>query len=113
MSHIEQLQKMVSFLLIPISKDKHDIGAAGVINLKKKSPLEVVCKLQIPNIAETEEISFDCYTVCPRSSDSFYIVRYYIKWVTTSWGHSTNNKEILYIGAVTIDNFNQDPLSVA
>ena len=24
-------------------------------------------------------------TVCPRSSDSFHILMYYIKWVTTSW----------------------------
>ena len=27
------------------------------------------------------------YTVCPRSSDPFYIVNYYIKWVTTPWTH--------------------------
>ena len=27
-------------------------------------------------------------TVCPRSSDPFYIVIYYTKWVTTSWTHS-------------------------
>ena len=27
-------------------------------------------------------------TVCPRSSDPFYVVTYYIKWVTTSWTHS-------------------------
>ena len=27
-------------------------------------------------------------TVCPRSSDPFYIVSYYIKWVTTSWTYS-------------------------
>ena len=27
-------------------------------------------------------------TVCPRSSDPFYVVSYYIKWVTTSWAHS-------------------------
>ena len=27
-------------------------------------------------------------TVCPRSSDPFYIESYYIKWVTTSWTHS-------------------------
>ena len=27
-------------------------------------------------------------TVCPRSSDQFYVVTYYIKWVTTSWTHS-------------------------
>ena len=24
-------------------------------------------------------------TVCPRSSDPFYIITYYMKWVTTSW----------------------------
>ena len=29
------------------------------------------------------------YTVCPRSSDPFYIVTYHIKWVTTSWIYST------------------------
>ena len=28
-------------------------------------------------------------TVCPRRSDPFYIVGYYIKWVTT-WTFSTN-----------------------
>ena len=27
-------------------------------------------------------------TVCPRSSDPFYIVIYYIQWVTTSWTYS-------------------------
>ena len=27
----------------------------------------------------------DNITVCPGSSDSFYIVTYYMKWVTTSW----------------------------
>ena len=30
-------------------------------------------------------------TVCPRSSDPFYIVSYYIKWVTTSWSYSMFN----------------------
>ena len=30
------------------------------------------------------------YTVChcPGSSDPFYVVTYYINWVTTSWTHS-------------------------
>ena len=28
-------------------------------------------------------------TICPRSSDPFYIVIYYIKWVTSSWTNST------------------------
>ena len=32
--------------------------------------------------------SLDIYTICPKSSDPFYIVTYYIKWVTTSWTHS-------------------------
>ena len=27
-------------------------------------------------------------TVCPISSDPFYKISYYIKWVTTSWTHS-------------------------
>ena len=30
------------------------------------------------------------HTVCPRSSDSFYIVTYNMKWVTTSQIHATN-----------------------
>ena len=29
--------------------------------------------------------------ICPRSSDLFCVVNYYIKWVTTSWTHSTIN----------------------
>ena len=27
--------------------------------------------------------------MCPKRSDPFYVVSYYIKWVTTSWTHST------------------------
>ena len=29
-------------------------------------------------------------TVCPRSCDPFYIVSYYIKWVTASWIYSND-----------------------
>ena len=29
------------------------------------------------------------HTACPRSSDPFYIVSYYMEWVTTSWTHSS------------------------
>ena len=29
------------------------------------------------------------YHICPRSSDPFYIVSYYITWATSSWTHST------------------------
>ena len=28
-------------------------------------------------------------TICPGSSDTIYIVIYYVKWVTTSWTYST------------------------
>ena len=39
------------------------------------------------------------YTVCPRSSDPFYIVIYYIKWVTTSWTYSSD-KHVLFLPGV-------------
>ena len=29
-------------------------------------------------------------TVCPGSSDPFYVVTYYSKWVTTSWTYSNS-----------------------
>ena len=32
-------------------------------------------------------VSFVANTTCPRSSYAFYMVSYYIKWVTTSWTH--------------------------
>ena len=33
--------------------------------------------------------------VCPRSLDPFYMVSYYMKWLTTSWTHSTTRGRIL------------------
>ena len=33
------------------------------------------------------EINYPALTVCPRSSDTLYVVAYYIKWVTSSWTH--------------------------
>ena len=30
-------------------------------------------------------LNIDIYTVCPKSSDPFYVVTYYKTWVTTSW----------------------------
>jgi len=35
-------------------------------------------------------------TVCPRSSDQFYVVTYYIKWVTTSW---TDSRRYIMFGS--------------
>ena len=48
--------------------------------------------------AITNRINDNEYTVCPRSSDSFYVVTYYIKWVTTSWTYSSNK----YIDVVSL-----------
>ena len=31
--------------------------------------------------------------MCQRSSDPFYIVTYYMNWVTTTWTHSMSNLE--------------------
>ena len=33
------------------------------------------------------------YTVCPGSSDPFYILTYYIKWIPTSWTDGINSTE--------------------
>ena len=41
-----------------------------------------------PGIIKLTITSTHLCTICPGSSDPFYIVTYYIKWVTTSWTHS-------------------------
>ena len=38
--------------------------------------------------------SYEWATVCPRSRYPFYIVSYYINWVTTFWTHSSWSKSI-------------------
>ena len=40
---------------------------------------------KIPSPRALHCVLFSFYTVCPKSSDPFYIVTYYIKWVTSSW----------------------------
>ena len=35
------------------------------------------------------ELDQDFCTICPGSSDTFYKVIYYMKWVITSWTHGT------------------------
>ena len=42
-------------------------------------------------------------TVCPRRSDPFYVVTYYIKWVTTSWTYTTkgSQKRSFFSGATS------------
>ena len=43
-------------------------------------------------ISKERNIDSSSNFLCPGSSDPFYVVSYYIKWVTTSWTHS--RKEI-------------------
>ena len=35
-------------------------------------------------------------TICPRSSDQFYVLSYYIKWVTTFWTDGTMSPYFLF-----------------
>ena len=44
---------------------------------------------------QSNSILFSLGTICPRSSDPYYIVSYCIKWVTTSWTYSRNNNNIM------------------
>ena len=48
-----------------------------------------------PNQGGIQGCRINC-TVCPRSSDPFYIVSYYIKCVTTSWTHCRAKPRVHY-----------------
>ena len=50
-------------------------------------PLEgLFCKARLYSSWDEQEIyTMLIHTVCPGRSDPFYIVTFYIKWVTTSW----------------------------
>ena len=47
-------------------------------------------------------------TVCPWSSDQFYIVSNYIKWFTTSWTYSMSRKYCLFLYCEYTMKFRQD-----
>ena len=36
-------------------------------------------------------------TVCPRSSDPFYMVTYYMKWVSTTWTDGIDGQDSVYV----------------
>ena len=40
----------------------------------------------------------NAYTICPRSTDPFCMVSYYIKWVTTSWTATVYDNFIFHQG---------------
>ena len=41
------------------------------------------------------QVTISYITVCPGRSDPFFIVSYYIKWVTTSWTHSVLYEQVV------------------
>ena len=43
-------------------------------------------------------------TVCPRCSDPFCGLSYYIKWVTTSWTYRKNSNKKLYFRYCVLSN---------
>ena len=47
-------------------------------------------KWQKTNVLDIKLSSFRIHTVCPGSSDPFYIVTYNVNWVTTSWTYSNS-----------------------
>ena len=54
-------------------------------------------------VNEPSEVNLgkELHTVCPRRSDQFCFVSYYLKWVTTPWTHSNTalpSKYALYTG---------------
>ena len=59
-------------------------GPVGRYNLPKLALVRTVCL--------EEALSNFCIknTLCPRSSDPFHVVTYYINWVTISWTNSSN-----------------------
>ena len=55
---------------------------------------------------------FDMGTICPRSSDPFYIVSYYIKWVTASWTHSIMLARGTWRGSIKVASSNKKPKKI-
>ena len=61
------------------------------LDLASVAAIEATCRRLRKVIADAKYVIFQSSkdTICSGSSDPFYIVSYYIKWVTTSWTHST------------------------
>ena len=53
-----------------------------VLQLKR---IELFNSVYTQSAVKVQPLMVICNSRCPGSSDPFYIVIYYIKWVTTSW----------------------------
>ena len=47
-----------------------------------------ISDLAYPFLSDVLIYAYILHSMCPRSSDPFYIVSYFITWVTTSWTYS-------------------------
>ena len=64
-------------------------AAGGVITAGRE---RVPIRKELKQTELKAKLGNNNHTVCPRSSDPFYIVTYYIEWVSTSWTDSKHNK---------------------
>ena len=54
----------------------------------------------IHELTSKNSVSIYGCTVCPRSSDQFYIVTYYINWVATSWTNGSIDTSLLPVSFI-------------
>ena len=74
------------------------IAGACIQEVKRKVKVSLILKCKLiklhlfhnTNFVDKHIICLIIFiiTICPRSSDPFHIVTYYMKWVTTSWTYS-------------------------
>ena len=62
----------------------------GLVRLSKAKPIQQLdmTSWTYSRMEEKVKSHLNNTMLCPISSNPFYIVSYYIKWVTTSWTHS-------------------------
>ena len=90
---INDLEPMILFLF-PLWLKRSNVGW----KLSDSDPFKAILPLSIINSINSVHSIYPAsiyrHTVCPRSSDPFYAVTYYIKLVITSWTHSTFFKAV-------------------
>ena len=68
---------------------------SGVSDSSNKFPAQKVIKRE-KKFRQNSAAGGD-NTICPRSIDPFYVISYYIEWVTKSWTHSRSYDKYINI----------------